>query len=94
MYLCSITEYGNGGKYFRLCAVPYTRCIRSGYGNFRYPKHKNHIDSLGDPNIKEFNIKIRVKKTNIVTAWDDIRRSDYKDRSWKNHRHHQWKGNE
>lgn len=89
-------EYSRKGKHFRKGPVPYTRCRRGGYGYFRYPGtiqeiKRNRFD-LQDEYVKEYKIKIRRRRSNIPTAWDDITRSEYNNRSWKRHRKHQWKG--
>jgi hypothetical protein len=51
-------------------------------------KRSNFIEVDG------YKIKTRPSRNwcNLVEAWDDIPRKDYKDRSWKRHRKTQYKG--
>ena len=56
---------------------------------FRSPRTHNENRQNSDP---EYSDLVRSKRKNIVTAWDDVHRSDIGNRSWKRHRTTQWKG--
>lgn len=64
-----------------------------GYTGFRRPKTTQERRRSIDPDALAFGIKPRAKRFghNLRNAWDDIPRSDDRDRSWKRHRRCQCK---
>lgn len=91
-------RHRNGGDFYRNSPVP---CIRKGwsrrYSTYRYPKTLNETkQNCGFVNeykelVNELKIKIRKRCTKLPTSWDDDMRSDWRDKSWKRFRKHQWK---
>lgn len=82
---------------FRDGPVPYTRKSRGGFKTFRRPKTFNERKTaeahMLDEDIQYYGIKIRPKRNfnNLVNAWDDIPRTNWRDKNWKRHRKTQWK---
>ena len=90
----NIFHHQRNGKFYRKQPVPFTG--KRVYGSYyRYPKTKqenveNHYFDI-DSERKEYKIKIRKRRVKLPTSWDDKARSDWRDRSWKRYRKHQWK---
>lgn len=83
-------------KYFRKLPIPYTRCHRGGSSYYRKirttSEHRENDFLLFDEDALEYRIKARPRRyQDLPTSWDDIHRSDYRDKGWKRHRKHQWK---
>lgn len=82
---------------FRINPVPYTGNRPKRYKYYRKLKTTNEkkaaIYHEMDEDIKYHNVKIRTQRNsnNLPNSWDDYKRSDFRDRSWKRHRKHQWK---
>ena len=56
-------------------------------------KTANERRGLGDPDLKEFEVKVRANRNmaNLPDSWDDFPVSAYGDRCWKRHRKSQRK---
>jgi hypothetical protein len=71
------------------------RCIRGGWGWYRRPRthQQNSVKSAlrRDEEMLEYGIVERAKRRRLPTDWDDIRRYDRRDRSWKRHRERQYR---
>lgn len=87
--------YSRGGKHYRKLPVPRTRCLRGGWGYYRKPQTKNELTANHAFDCSEdrefYKIKIRRRRVNLVTNWDDIHRTDCGNHNWKRHRKHQYK---
>lgn len=78
---------------FRNGPVPFTGKLR-GFGDWwRFPKttqeNNENYNASVDEELKIYNIKIRPKRINLPTQWDDKIRCVQK--SWKVHRKTQWR---
>ena len=83
-------------RHFRKIPIPYTRCRRGGYSSYRKirttQEHRENDFLFCDEDALEYNINARPRRyQNLPTSWDDIPRSDYRDKGWKRHRKYQWK---
>lgn len=78
---------------FRQGPVPKIRKGHRWRGVYRHPATTQELRELSfaevDEDIIEFKVKIR--KKNLRTYWDDIPRRDLSHRSWKRNRKTQWK---
>jgi hypothetical protein len=89
-------RYGN--YKFREGSVPGIRCWRGGRGYYRRPgtfgeRRETAFHEQYDEDCLEYEVKIRGRRRHksLPTSWDDIGLSDWKKKSWKNYRSHQWK---
>lgn len=58
-----------------------------------HPLDDRYYEYFCHPNegMVEFRVKVRAKRRNLPTLYDDIIRGDYDHRTWKRHRKKQWK---
>lgn len=91
-------KYKEANKDFRRAPAPHTRCRRGGgYSYYRqfhtFPEYRDNEALLSDEDAQEYRIIPRPKRVsmNLPNNWDDIGRSDYKNKNWKRHRKTQWK---
>ena len=93
-------RYRSGGRFtFRHGPVEGIRCWRaSGRGYHRRvfsqaERRETAFHERYDEDCLEYEVRIRGKRRhkNIPTLWDDLSLSDYRKKSWKNYRSHQWK---
>ncbi len=87
-----------GSYKFREGSVPGIRCWRGGRGYYRRPgtfgeRRETAFHEQYDEDCIEYEVKIRGRRRHksLPTSWDDIGLSDWKKKSWKNYRSHQWK---
>jgi hypothetical protein len=86
---------------FRDGPVPGIRCWKaSGRGYHRHvftqaERRETAFHEHYDEDCIEHQVKIRGKRRHmsIPNSWDDLSYSDYRKKSWKNYRSHQWKTN-
>lgn len=84
---------------FRDGPVPGIRCWKaSGRGYHRHvftqaERRETAFHEHYDEDCAEYGVKIRGKRhhMSIPNSWDDLSYSDYRKKSWKNYRSHQWK---
>lgn len=83
---------------FRDGPVHGIRCWRGGGSYHRRPgTHSERRDTAFheayDEDCLEYEVKIRGRRRHksLPTSWDDLSKSDWKAKSWKNYRSHQWK---
>jgi hypothetical protein len=88
-------DHAVGGKHYRKMPVKNIRCMRGGFGWFRYPRtfqELREIDSFyHDEELKLLKVKHRAGRNRTPTAYDDQMRSDWNHNNWKRQRRHQWK---
>ena len=79
---------------YRKSPVPFTGKGRWFFGNYyrTFPKPEPE-DKESIKEATDSCEHIKIKKHNIPDTWDDIPRTDVRDRSWKRHRPHQYKSN-
>ena len=94
-YLKYCPEHAIGGKHYRKMPVANIRCMRGGFGIFRYPKTQQELREIDkyyhEEDMKFYKVKHRASRNRTPTAWDDQFRSDQRIRNWKKYRKHQWK---
>lgn len=85
-------------KNYRNGPVPNIRCLRGGgYSYYRrihtFAEHRDNEGLLRDEDAQEYRVIPRPKRVsmNLPNSWDDIGRSDYRNKNWKRHRKTQWK---
>lgn len=90
--------YSEGGEQFRKGVVPRTgnRRRRWGRGWYRRPRtnqeRRENAQLWEDEDALDYDIQPRRRgHVDLPTSWDDVRRSDVRDRNWKRHRSKQWK---
>lgn len=61
-------------------------------GSYRYHRHPRTTPTLrAAVAAEQMGLPLRGRSRDVPTAWDDINRADFHDRSWKRHRRTQWK---
>lgn len=89
-----------GGKFkFRQGPVEGIRCWKAGgYRGHRWigthqEIRENDFVQHYDEDAEDYGIKVRGRRRrgNLPTPWDDLNVSDWRAKSWKNYRKHQWK---
>lgn len=85
-------EYRNG-------PVKGTGKGRWSYGPYmRHPRTQQELREIAlfesYEELKDLNIRIRGRRKDLPTHWDDFARRDRQDRSWKRHRKNQYKNQE
>ena len=88
-------DHAVGGKHYRKMPVANIRCMRGGFGIFRYPRTQQELREIDkyyhDEDMKTYKVKHRASRNRTPTAWDDQFRSDQRIKNWKKYRKHQWK---
>lgn len=68
--------------------IPWTGTRRCPYGStLRRPKTRQE----NRENCLEYDYDVKYKKRKMPTAWDDVPRSDWADKSWEKHHKTHWK---
>lgn len=91
--------YAEGGSHYRKDVVPRTgnRRRRWGRGWYRRPhttqERRENAYLWVDEDANDYHIEPRRRegRDHLPSSWDDVHRSDVRDRSWKTNRLHQWK---